>query len=145
MPKKYDNRCVAYITRGDQLLVFEQIKYPEVGVQVPAGHPKENESLESAVLREAEEESGLTGFIIVDYLGWKEYDFSDQGYGVERRHFYHLIYEGETPVSWIHTEKDPSIGPDTELDFLLYWVPIDEVDLFWDHGAMLYKIREKVS
>lgn len=53
------DRCVAYITRGRELLVFKHVKYPEAGVQVPAGHPEENESLESAVLREAYEETGL--------------------------------------------------------------------------------------
>ena len=143
MPTKYADRCVAYIIRESELLVFKHVKYPELRVQVPAGHPEENESLESAVLREAEEETGLTGFKIVRYLGWKEIDLTEKGYGVERRHFYHLKFDGETPESWIHTEKTPSIGPDTELDFLLYWVPINEVDLFWDHGAMLDKIREK--
>ena len=145
MPAKYSDRCVAYITRGDMLLVFEHLKYPEVGVQVPAGHPEENEPLESAVVREAEEETGLSGFKILEYLGWKEYDFTEKGYGIERRHFYHLLFEGETPESWVHTEKDPSIGPDTELDFRLYWVPISEADLFWDHGAMLDKIRKKMD
>ena len=145
MSPEHTDRCVAYITRGNELLVFEHIKYPEIGVQVPAGHPEENESLESAVLREAEEETGLSGFKILDYLGWKEHDFTEKGYGIERRHFYHLNFEGETPESWVHTEKDPSIGPDKELDFRLYWIPVNEADLFWDHGAMLHKIKEKMS
>ena len=49
------DRCVAYITRGDNLLVFTHINYPEAGVLVPAGHPEDGESLESAVIREAED------------------------------------------------------------------------------------------
>lgn len=137
---EYSDRCVAYITRGDQLLVFEHVKYPEMGVQVPAGHPETGESLESAVLREAEEETGLNGLRLEKYLGFKLMDFTEKGYGLEKRHFFHLIFEGETPDTWIHTEKDPSVGIDTELDFRLYWVHINEADLFWDHGAMLGKI-----
>jgi 8-oxo-dGTP pyrophosphatase MutT (NUDIX family) len=128
---------VAYITRGDDLLVFKHVKYPEAGVQVPAGHPDEGESLESAVVREAEEETGLTGFKLLKYLGFKMYDLTEQGYGFERRHFYHLVFDGETPEEWVHTEKHPSVGPDPELDFLLYWVPIKEAKLYWDHGALL--------
>lgn len=131
------DRCVAYITRGDQLLVFEHVKYPEAGVQVPAGHPEAGENLEEAVLREAFEETGLSGLKLESYLGFKMYDLSEKGYGLEKRHFYHLTFGGDTPESWIHTEKDPSVGPDKELDFKLYWIPIEEADLHWDHGAML--------
>ena len=131
------NRCVAYITRRDELLVFRTIKYPESGVQVPSGHPEEGESLEYALIREAEEETGLSGFKLVKYLGRKLYDFTEEGYGLEWRHFYHLTYDGDTPKEWVHTEKHPSVGPDSELDFLLYWVPIKNVRLHWDHDAFL--------
>lgn len=134
------DRCVAYITRGDKLLVFKHIKYPEAGIQVPGGHPELGESLESAVLREAEEETGLTEFKFIKYIGFKIIDLTHKDYGIERRHFYHLLFEGETPDEWVHTEKHPSVGPDSELDFLLYWVPIREADLSWDHGAMLDKL-----
>jgi 8-oxo-dGTP pyrophosphatase MutT (NUDIX family) len=137
---EYSDRCVAYITRGDQLLVFEHVKYPEMGVQVPAGHPERGESLESAVLREAEEETGLKGLRLEQYLGFKIMDFTQKGYGAEKRHFFHLVFDGETPGTWVHTEKHPSMGPDLMLDFRLYWVPIDKADLFWGHGAMLDKI-----
>ncbi|MCW4013404.1 MAG: NUDIX domain-containing protein [Candidatus Bathyarchaeota archaeon] len=137
---EYNDRCVAYITRGDQLLVFKHVKYPEIGLLVPAGHPEDGESLESAVLREALEETGLMGLKLVKYLGFKLMDFTDQGYGIEKRHFFHLSFEGETPDTWIHTEKYPSMGPDPELDYKFFWESLDTVELFWDHGAMLDKI-----
>ena len=35
---KPGDRVVAYVTRGDRLLVFRHTMYPEAGVQVPAGH-----------------------------------------------------------------------------------------------------------
>ena len=135
------DRCVAYITRGRELLVFKHVKYPEAGVQVPAGHPEENESLESAVLREAYEETGLKDLQIHKYLGFKLVDLSDSGYGFERRHFFHLTFEGETPEIWIHTEKNPSVGSDSELDFMLYWVSLDCTPmLHWGHGDFLDRI-----
>ena len=37
------DRVVAYITRGDRLLVFRHTMYPEAGVQAPAGHPEVGE------------------------------------------------------------------------------------------------------
>ena len=135
------DRCVAYITRGTQLLVFEHVKYPEAGVQVPGGHPEPGESLASTVLREATEETGLSDLELVKYLGFKLIDLTHKDLGIERRHFYHLKYTGETPVTWIHTEKDPSSGPDPEIDYRFYWVPILEVELSWDHDAMLDKIQ----
>ena len=134
---EFRDRCVAYITRGEDLLVFKHVKYPEAGVQVPAGHPEEGESLEEAVVREAEEETGLKGFMLGKYLGFRMYDLTEKGYGHEKRHFFHITFEGDTPEQWIHTEKHPSVGPDDELDFCLYWVPIREAVLHWDHGALL--------
>lgn len=142
-PPEYKDRCVAYITKENLLLVFEHVKYPEQGVQVPAGHPELGESLENAVIRESEEETGLTCFQLEKYLGYKEYNLTHKGLGYERRHFYHLEYDGETPDCWVHTEKHPHEGPDDELDFRLYWSPITEVDLHWDHGAFLHKIVNK--
>ena len=53
-------KVVAYITRGDELLVFTHRDSPEAGVQVPAGTVEEGETLDAAVLREVHEETGLT-------------------------------------------------------------------------------------
>jgi len=71
------NRVVAYITRGDKLLVFRHTMYPGAGVQTPAGHPETGESLGDAVMREAEEETGLKGLKMERYLGSKTYDFTE--------------------------------------------------------------------
>lgn len=66
-------KVTAFITRewgGErQLLLFE---HPNAGVQIPAGTVEAGESPEQAVLREAAEETGLTGFSVLRYLGCVE-------------------------------------------------------------------------
>jgi 8-oxo-dGTP pyrophosphatase MutT (NUDIX family) len=56
-------KVTAFVTREweseRQLLLFQ---HPNAGVQIPAGTVEAGESLEQAVLREAAEETGLTGF-----------------------------------------------------------------------------------
>ena len=69
-------KVIAYITCGDKLLVFSHPRYPEAGIQVPAGTVEEGEPLEEAVLREAREETGLKGLRTQSYLGVREYDLS---------------------------------------------------------------------
>jgi 8-oxo-dGTP pyrophosphatase MutT (NUDIX family) len=43
-------------------LIFSHPDYPEAGLQVPAGTLEPGEHPEAGVLREAYEETGLTGF-----------------------------------------------------------------------------------
>ena len=56
-------KILAYLIREDkgkqQLLVFIHRDYPEAGIQVPGGTVEEGEQLETALLRELEEEAGL--------------------------------------------------------------------------------------
>ncbi len=62
-------KVTAFIVRGPapgELLLFE---HPTAGIQVPAGTVHEGESGETAVLREASEETGLTGFSLPCFLG----------------------------------------------------------------------------
>src|SRR4029453_11132862 len=65
-------RVVAYVTREHdgrhELLVFDHRSMPEVPTQVPAGRIDAHESLEEGVLREVEEETGLTGIRIIGEL-----------------------------------------------------------------------------
>jgi 8-oxo-dGTP pyrophosphatase MutT (NUDIX family) len=73
MASEIIEKVTAFITRereGErQLLLFE---HPNAGVQIPAGTVEEGESPEQAVLREAAEETGLTGFSTLRYLGCVE-------------------------------------------------------------------------
>lgn len=52
------DKALAYITRGQELLVFRQIGAPEAGIQVPGGRVEVGEYPTDAVVREAREETG---------------------------------------------------------------------------------------
>jgi 8-oxo-dGTP pyrophosphatase MutT (NUDIX family) len=62
------HKVYAYITRGDQLLVFRHIDFPGAGIQTPGGTIEEGEEPEDAVLREAVEETGLVKLRLVSHL-----------------------------------------------------------------------------
>ncbi|MBN2310168.1 MAG: NUDIX domain-containing protein [Candidatus Hydrogenedentes bacterium] len=117
------HKAFAYITHGNRLLVFDHVHYPEAGTQVPAGTILPGECPEAAVLREAEEETGLTGLRLVGFLG--EVDFVVRSRNeVHRRRFYHLACTGPPPESWTHYERSPSDGTTEPILFKLYWVDL---------------------
>jgi 8-oxo-dGTP pyrophosphatase MutT (NUDIX family) len=63
-------KVTAFVIRrapdGDQLLLFE---HPSAGIQIPAGTVEVAETPEAAALREATEETGLSGLSVHQYLG----------------------------------------------------------------------------
>jgi 8-oxo-dGTP pyrophosphatase MutT (NUDIX family) len=60
--KVVKDKVLCYIVRDGRLLVFRHIdhSYEEVGIQVPAGSIRPDETPEEAALREAREETGFT-------------------------------------------------------------------------------------
>lgn len=137
------DKVFAYVTRHSDLLVFKELGFEHFGIQVPAGSPNLNETLEDAVLRETKEETGLTHLSIAVYLGC--IDVNQTKYGrneIHRRHFYHLTTTEETPETWHHEEKDPSIvtefTPD-QIIFELWWISLKgkRPVLAEGHGAFL--------
>ena len=138
---EHSDRVVAYITTRGHLLVFTHLDYPEAGVQVPGGHPEINESLEMAVIRESIEETGLKDLELVEYLGYIDLDLRAKGLGLERRHFYHLHYNGPVTEPWIHCEMNPSDGTPAPVRFQFKWVSLsEEISLDWDHDAYLHQL-----
>ena len=81
-------KAFAYVTRGSELLVFRHRDepYEESGLQVPAGAVRPGESLPAAALREAVEETGLTGLVLVSHLGHAEYDVRPAKGEIHDRH-----------------------------------------------------------
>jgi len=63
-------KVTALITRqrGDQRQLL-LIRHPYAGIQIPAGTIEPYETLEQAALREASEETGLSGLTVAAYLG----------------------------------------------------------------------------
>lgn len=141
-------KVFAYITHGNRLLVFSQPDAPEAGIQVPAGTVEDDEELDVAVLREAFEETGLTGLRLVRYLGEQVRDMADVGKDeLHHRHFYHLHYDNEPPETWRHMEADPSDGKQVDIPFEFFWARLpDEVPpLIADHGALLPRLLVAVD
>jgi 8-oxo-dGTP pyrophosphatase MutT (NUDIX family) len=136
-------KVVAYITHCGRLLVFRHTHFLEAGIQVPAGTIEPGEDPAVAVLREAEEESGLSQFSNPRYLGQDELDLAEWGkQGTIRRRFFHLEASGDLPERWLHEERHPSEGDETVFEFELYWALLDAVPpLAGRQDAFLHRIN----
>ena len=140
-------KVFAYITQGNDLLVFEHEDAPEAGIQVPAGTLEDGETPEQGVLREAKEETGLEKLSIVRFLGEQIRDMSDYGkQEIHHRYFYQLRSDEKTEKSWQHGEKYPS--DEGEYDgsfrqiFNFYRVDIGRLpELIADHDFYVKKLR----
>ena len=137
-------KVAAYITRGDELLVFTHRDFPEAGVQVPAGTVEEGETLDAAVLREVHEETGLppTAVRNTAFLGrrlWKAGPYCHD------RYFYHLLLTAAVPDTWLHYET--SGGKSEPIAFSFYWVERNDpcLCLAGEQGALLWKISHSVQ
>lgn len=119
-------KVVAYIVSSDsqKVLVFEHDKkWSEAGVQVPAGTVDANEEVESAALREAEEECGLRDLSIVckldDYLMYRNTHTQ-----FNRRHVYLMRSDSAEGKEWTHSVQGD--GVDKGMNFHFYWLPLKE-------------------
>lgn len=117
-------KAYAYITYRERLQVFRHVDFSAAGIQVPGGTMEPGEDTAKAVLREAEEERGLSGLVMNRYLGRDA--FRDVPNPIKMRYFFHLICPVITPETWQHYEETPSdVSPDPIL-FEFYWLPLDE-------------------
>ena len=129
------HKALAYVTRGDRLLIFRHVHEPEAGLQVPGGTVEPHETPAQAVMREVLEETGLTGLSEPRHLGTLDHPRREEP-GVRRRHFFHLHYRGDSPDRWQHYERHPSEGGAPIL-YELYWVrfPDQVPELIPGHDA----------
>ena len=135
-------KAYAYITRGQQLLVFSHPDHPDAGIQVPKGTIGTDEHPELAVMREAEEETGLSNLRMIRFLGDVQFDMTSLGErAIHHRYFYHLECTDFVPNSWYHYEEDPSEGLEERIRFYLYWVNVPaglpDLSVKYGHGQML--------
>ena len=137
-------KVVAYITRGDGLLVFTHRDIPEAGVQVPAGTVEMDETPGAAVLREVHEETGLppTAVRIAAYLGCNRFEAAPNCY---ERFFYHLLLTATVPDTWLHYET--SGGKSEPIAFSFHWEKRNDpcLRLAGEQGALLWKISHSVQ
>ncbi len=138
-------KVFGYILNQDNLLVFEQPKYPEVGIQVPAGTVEKYELIEEAIIREIKEETGLNEFEIVKYLGSHEKNMIEYGKNeIHERHFFYLATNQNTGISWENYENFGGIENEKIL-FKFYWVNVKKKPkLIADHDYMIKKLLELI-
>jgi ADP-ribose pyrophosphatase YjhB (NUDIX family) len=109
-------------------------------VQVPAGTVKQGEPLETALIREIEEGTGLSRerVALVRKLGTYEYVRQDIAERQER-HVYHLVAEGELPDHWEWLETGGGEMPDAEGHlFQFRWTPVSPLPILaGDQGHFL--------
>ena len=145
MPRrKHVAKALVYITQGDKLLVFKQPESPRAGVQIPGGSIEPGEALEAAALREAYEETGLSGLVVQSYLGSAEYELKVDVGPPHLRHFFHLAYAGTSPARWEHIERTPSL-PVAPPRFELWWEPIASVRLDWEMDYYLELVKQRLE
>ena len=119
-------RVFTYITREDQLLILEYVDGRYLEPQIPGGTVKHGELPAQAALREAQEETGLTG-LLSEVSGSFERDLTDIGRNESIvAWFFHLCTKESTPPSWRHFERDSSegLGP---IEFIVSWVPLNNL------------------
>lgn len=140
------NRVFTYITQGSKLLVLDYVDHSYIEPQIPGGTIEPGESPEEAALREAEEETGLTGLKVISFLGSFNRDLRAIGRDETiKAWFFHLEAVDSTPQRWRHSELDPHDGR-VPILFELYWVPMDAIPkLGGIDSEMLSKLSESVA
>ncbi len=122
-------KVVAYITCGRRLLMFEHVGIPEAGIQVVQGTVEEGEAPEAAVMRDAEEETGLSGLTMAGLLGGEFLNLRRGGSPqCQHRSYFHLDLPGKPAGRWRHYEAHASDGS-PPIEFELYWVSVDSPPL----------------
>ena len=119
-------KTVAYIVREGQLLVFRHrdVDLAVAGVQVPAGTIRDGEDPGQAAVREATEETGLTGLHLVGGLGVDDYDVRPGRNEIHERHFFQLTTSEPVRDEWLWLERHDGVGEPTA--FICSWIPLGQ-------------------
>jgi 8-oxo-dGTP pyrophosphatase MutT (NUDIX family) len=133
-------KVLVYIFRrrgpNAEVLVFEHADFPEAGLQVPAGTLEPGEDPADGALREAYEESGLSGLSIGRFIGVFDWLRSDLNQ-LHHRHVYVLTCAERVRDTWLHTVTAGE--EDQGLRFRFYWLAADVAKqaLSADQGAYI--------
>lgn len=115
----------AYITRDDDLLVFAHPDHPGSGIQVPGGTLNDDEDPAEGALREAEEETGLSGLRIARALGRGTGSWA----GKDAEMFaFELGLSAPAPDRWDHGE----FSYEEPIRFAFFWIDVrDAARILW--------------
>ncbi len=140
------HKVFAYITHGHRLLVFRHTDFSEAGIQVPAGTVQPIERPEEAVLREAHEETGLSDFAEVYFLGEQIRHMADFNRDeIHQRYFYHLPFTGDPPTTWRHNETSGGRAEPIVFEFFWASLPNEVPELIADHDKFLPTLVKRLS
>jgi len=130
---KLIQKTLGYVVRTDlaapKLLVFASLDAP--GYEVVRGHVEAGETQQTAVLREIEEESGVTAVQIIKQLGsvsWQN----------EEQHFYLLETTQPLPETFVHIIR--SHDADNGLRYAFCWLALTaslKTQLVYGGGAFV--------
>lgn len=118
-------RVVGYVTRDRELLVFEHAGT----TQLPAGRIDAHESLEEGLVREVEEETGLSGVQVVGELADATEFARLYGPGAHESHALHAVIDAETPFAWEHHVT--GTGMDAGMVYPCRGVPLEKCPPLW--------------
>lgn len=117
-------KVLIYATSAKGLLVFDEPDFPYVRLQVPGGTVEPGEPMETAALREFEEETGLVPGKPLAPLGTVDYRFVSNGIEhTHRRSYFHVELADDLPAEWHHHEQTPFDGSPPIL-FRFFWMPV---------------------
>jgi ADP-ribose pyrophosphatase YjhB (NUDIX family) len=123
-------RATSYITRttlrGPELLVFDYLTAPGVGVHLPGGGIEPGERPDAAAMREAVEETGIAGSLqLHGVVGVQDstYDGGKPCISV----YFHLVAD-ESRGAWTHVMIGDENAWDTGLDINCRFVPFVEAE-----------------
>lgn len=140
------HKVFAYITHGHRLLVFRHADFPQACIQVPAGTVQPNEHPDGAVLREVYEETGLSDFAEIHFLGEHSRDMMDFNRDeIHHRYFYHLPNPGDPPTAWRHDETSGSTTKPIVFEFFWADLPDGVPELIAGHGKLLPVLLKRLS
>lgn len=132
LEKLLRERVVGYVTRMEdghaELLTIEHGDI-DAGIQVPAGRLDPGESLEAGLAREVEEETGVTGLVIVGVLADGDEFEKLYGPGAHVSHALHAAAEPGGPNDWEHPVT--GTGADSGFAYHCRWVPLDDCPPLW--------------